>query len=1357
MKHALSILPKVICILVVCLTCVESATSATADLSITNSTSTSLDLRYHYASNKLDSVWVDGKALLFPHLNGVLHARRTALGRTVLYVQELVTLPSAQGWTFHHKLRTTKSLTTPVSSESSMKFYGIELESSSMTALPTSINEDLSQVEYLGISTDRHIGRLSIPLCYWEASSTTPVLIVESDFHFDFNSPALSGPTHIQSAITTLNDNVLQYWPAVSMPLAQVLTTSSKSNSLQSDKISDGQWVKITISDEGLYRISAQQLAALGYTITSDKVASIKILGLGGEELPETPTEAPRNQLAEQPIEVVTNGDGSLNEIVFYAAACRGFSYNGTSKRYEHYINHYAEKNGYLLTWGGTAGLRMKALTPPSGEIVNRPNQFTARVFNEEEIVNAYLSGSGRRWFGQQIDGVVPRTFTTKLPGLVNTGTVSYVIDVAHREAMDTQLRALVNVKENGQVLTSIPLRGVFSAGYEEFISCKSLASFEAKNLSSNSNSVLQFEYINPNVPGGGNGFVDFFEVHYPAQMTAVDNQVTLYSDLNMRGITQYTINGFSSNRIYGFDCSDLRNPKVLQNGSTTGGIFSFIVDLDSTSGHRYFVSSSLKSPELEKIEWSDLRNSDLKADVIVISPNVFINSAKSFQTYRMSHSELKVAVVSYESIVNEFGSGIADPTAIRDFIADALRRWSVKPRYVLLWGHGHYDYKLITTQRPNYITNYQTDDVDASFERNVSGVYTSNYTTDDYFVRVVGNDNLIDLAIGRIPVDSPETGEWMVKKIDHYENQSDDDLWRTTTTFVADDGPKSGNESDGTLHVDQSETLTLDSTCVPLDMIQRKIYLSEYPAENIPKGRLKPRVTEDLLSMVNNHGTLFLNWIGHGNPKVWAHETILNRDVTIPDFVNIDKLYFLVAATCDFGRCDMTDSQGGAEMMLLSRRGSAIGTFSSSRVSFSSLNAVIGREIFHQMFTRGSDGHYRRIGDVAMATKQILSSENDQKYFLLGDPTLRLLIPDMVIQFDSLNGKSADSLQTINALSKVRLSGSVRDYTTRKIVSDFNGSATVSLFDTDIIRRFQDPSGMAIKDSSTFRVQKFGGALHRGTYPINSGMFSAEFVVPKDIAFTNTNGRMFAYGQSTDKRYAKGNDIDFLVGGIDASAGGDSLGPEQQIFMDARSFQAGDIVRSNPLLIIDLRDKTGINSTGIGIGHKIEAWIDDNIESIDLSDNYSSSLDDAHKGTATKQLFGLTPGYHTVRSRVWDVLNNYSLARTFFYVGANDSTIESGRIGIYPNPFADAVHIIFTHNQGYSFVLDAAICNESGQKVRSLRDNIASLQAGSFIWDATDDNGNKVAQGSYLLVLQLHSPDGSICVKTALISYIAN
>ena len=391
--------------------------------------------------------------------------------------------------------------------------------------------------------------------------------------------------------------------------------------------------------------------------------------------------------------------------------------------------------------------------------------------------------------------------------------------------------------------------------------------------------------------------------------------------------------------------------------------MFIFRSELVNGDPKRFYVSSHIKDAIIEKIDWAGLRTDYANTEVIVITHKDLLSSAERFKDYRQEQSGMTISVVTTEQVFNEFASGVPDVTAIRDFLAYAFRHWTEKPKYVVFWGDATFEFApkysvkyclakaeidLIANNDISYVPTFEKfDDVSANFDE------TNTYCTDDYFVKVAGDDNIIDLAIGRIPVFSPENGAWMVDKISHYENESAKDAWRTTITMLADDSyTRDLWERDSFTR--QSETIA--EYCIPKDYQVNKIYLVEYPTVFAAGGRTKPQVTEDLLTTVNTTGSLFLNWLGHGNPRVWSHEGILEREVTIPLMKNIDKLFFLCAATCDFGRFDMRDLACGAEVLLTSENGGAIGVFAATRVVYKTENAQINEDFYDEIFTRNEN-----------------------------------------------------------------------------------------------------------------------------------------------------------------------------------------------------------------------------------------------------------------------------------------------------------------------------------------------------------------------------------------------------------------
>ena len=148
--------------------------------------------------------------------------------------------------------------------------------------------------------------------------------------------------------------------------------------------------------------------------------------------------------------------------------------------------------------------------------------------------------------------------------------------------------------------------------------------------------------------------------------------------------------------------------------------------------------------------------------------------------------------------------------------------------------------------------------------------------------------------------------------KIIHYEKNSERGNWRNLVTLIADDGYTS-TRYEGSEHTSPSERLA--NIVIPPSFDLKKIYLADYPVVITGNGRRKPSANADILKIMNQ-GTLLINYIGHGNPDVWAHEYVFERAVTIPQLEN-DKYFFLCAATCDFGIYDSPNFQSGAEELL--------------------------------------------------------------------------------------------------------------------------------------------------------------------------------------------------------------------------------------------------------------------------------------------------------------------------------------------------------------------------------------------------------------------------------------------------------
>ncbi len=1204
------------------------------------------------------------------------------------------------------------------------------------------------ELHFAGIARGVPVGHLLVPVADYDARGNRTRIIERCTLRVQFTTvPPVRSLT--DGTLPIINAEQLRQWGTA--------TKEKKTQRRTAPVVLDeaAQYVKVSVGEEGIYAIDAAQLARLGVNIPPSLVPTLKLYGYGGLPLSEKPSDGEQNEPMEHPIIVETNPDGSLRTIVFYAQGPRGFSFDSTLRRWRRYLNPYTTKTSYLLTWGGSSGRRAEALDPPQQGATSTPQFFTQRILLETDRNNPYSSPSGRRWLGDPFDGSTGITLTTPLPGLAPNGRrMEYVVCVAHKMSGN----GTVTVAEHGTTLRTLPLPQRMLL-YSEYVSLMDTISVPMELVTADRRSVLRLTYQNATVPLGS-AFLDYVELHYPSLFVATNDALHIYTEPSDSGVVEYSVSGFSAAPLC-FDITDPRRPQLLRNLSIVAQQGVFRVQLDSTQRVRprqFYVSAERRQPELARTDIGIARTAAIDADMIVIAPQDFIESARAYATYRQGRSAISVAVVSVENIFAAFAAGMPDPTAIRDFISFAYHHWTKRPRYVLFWGDGHYDYRGITTTTPNWIPPYENDNVEQRFGVPYDWSYADDsYATEDYFGCVDGDDFIMDIALGRLPITSEAQGRQMVEKIRQYETQSVRDAWQTTVTLVADDGPTSSGKTDGALHVNSSEAVSAVVRQRLPAMIQRKVYMCEYPLSNASSGNRKPSATEAMLSIINGQGTLLLNWMGHGNPRVWAHEEIFDRDRTIQLMRNQAKHFFVVAATCDFARFDMPDVQSGAEALIQWPFGGAIGAFSASRVVYTIANEAINRRFYEELGERNPDGTRRTLGELLLAVKLRSFSDNDRRYLLLGDPALRLLLPSATVTLDTIERtpiSSDTTVVTACALERIRLVASIRDPLSGRIVGDFDGTGVVSLFDPDLLVQIQDQSALALLgDATVFRFWKVGGSIHRGNYPIRDGQFVAEFIIPKDVTLSDSVCRLHLYALNTqDSSDAMGISKALRIACVEITSVEDNDGPQIAVYLDSRRFQPGDIVRSNPVLIVDLWDESGINATGIGIGHKIEAWLDDNLDALDLTEYFATSPSDSRGGTAQRQLFGLSPGVHTIRVRAWDVWNNYSTAYVWFLVTPNDSVITIGRVLVYPNPFSDHVTIAYTHNQSTPIGFRIRITDLSGHTLWLKEDVSTDLQSASIIWDGRDSQGGNLPAGVYSYTIELSNSSGSNNVISGLI-----
>jgi hypothetical protein len=1151
----------------------------------------------------------------------------------------------------------------------------------------------------------------------FDVNTNTIKLYSKIVFQIDYGNSQFTGRKTEDDLLkySVINYDAAKYW----------VKEDGKLSKAGNSVLANGQWVKFDAPTEGIYKIDRAKLESFGFNVSTIDPRTIKIYNNSGKVLSEKVTTPRPVDLIENAIIVVGENDGIFDQgdyILFYGRGSQFRDFDPVSKTIQKFNHPFSAINYFWITTGGDNGKRVQ--TKSSLNTTEDYVQTSTAAFADYEVDKINLAKSGRQYFGDDFSQSVPtRTYMNKLDYRISTFPINYKL----RFVNASQGAFTLTLAENSANILSKSLAGYGSASYTVGVAHSESASFNG--TLPDDRSVLKFTLSSSSVTSVG--YLDYFEINYEKELKPVENKIIFFSK-DSSAVVEYYLSGFPSSEIKVFDVTDhsnilLVNPKT---GFPSGGDYRFQFAENADSIKKYIAvgnESFLTPVNPTTVENSNLRGITDGAKFIIISHKNFLDASNRLKSYRESETKIPIStiVIDVEKIFNEFSCGIQDISAVRDFIKYAYDNWQIKPEYFMFMGKGTFDYKNVEGFGDNYIPTWQT-------EESLKLIFgADSYCTDDFFARVDGEDLKPDLAFGRLTVRNLNEANTYIDKIIHYEFNSERGNWRNLVTLVADDGYTS-TRYEGSEHTAPSETLA--KNIIPPSFDIKKIYLADYPVVITGNGRRKPAANADILKIMNQ-GTLLVNYIGHGNPDVWAHEYVFERSVTIPQLTN-DKYFFLCAATCDFGYYDIPNFQSGAEEMLFLKNAGSIATFNSGRLVFSGQNHLLNFELMTNLLALPRDTMNLNVtlGMSVLKTKQVWNSINSQKFHLLGDPTLRLNVPQYFGSIDSINGQLLNVDIQIRALSNTKIAGTILKPDGTKW-NEYNGEGLLTVFDSERTKLLEEI------DNYPMLIQ--GGVIFRGRVSVNSGEFEAEFVVPKDISYENKKGKIIFYFFDLESDgLAFTNKI--IVGGTDTTAFNDGDGPEIEIFFEDAAYVSSYLVGPEPNLIVRLYDETGLNTTGTGVGHKLEGILNKNPGSpIDFTGYFVGELDAGGKSGEINYKFNrMNDGDYTIEVKAWDVFNNFSNEESFFtVVSTNDLVVRD--VYNYPNPFTSNTAFTFQHNLTREIDVKINVYTIAGRMIKQLEEKNINQKFVKINWDGRDEDGDQLGNGTYLYKLIVKTTDG--------------
>lgn len=1075
--------------------------------------------------------------------------------------------------------------------------------------------------------------------------------------------------------------------------------------------LASGRWVKIRLEETGVYKISHDELRDMGFSDPS----KVRLYGYGGFILPEDLRIPKIDDLQEVPL---WREEGY---VLFHARGT--IKWQRELANYVHTQNHYSTHSYYFLTEGKELPKDFDRVEPKPDAKAQEITSFMDYALEEQEAYSWYESG--KKLYGEydykQGD---TKTYTFSLPGITNdTGVIGVAFSVNHDEA--TSATVWVDDLLLGNV--TVDKRGPYDKGNDG-----SRGFVWPGNK--RETTVIRLKH---NRPDGVSGRLDYIRLTYKRRLALYGDYTAFRPD--NAGTYRYMVDNATPD-VRVWDVGSPTNHKLMASLYEEGKC-TFVGD----SSEYVVVNPKGVFKCVEVV--GEVSNQNLHAlnnlDMVIIVPPVeglMVQAERLAEVHRQKDG-LRVQLVTSEQIYNEFSSGTPDATAYRWFMKmlyDRAPGEQEQPKYLLLFGDGTYDNRMLTSSW----RRYNPLDFLLCFESPNSVSQVNSYVIDDYYGYLDDEEGLdprsskVDIGIGRLPLRTPEQAEKVVDKLIDYMNNKHAGAWRNTICFLGDDGTQSEGEnpSGANVHMRQSNELAKMVESANPDFIVQRIFWDAYKREKSATGNSYPGVRRQILDNFDN-GMLVMNYTGHGSPVSFSHEyCLIISDI---EKMHSPKAPLWFTAACEVTPFDAIDESMG-ELALLNPYGAAIALYTTVRTVYPAQNYLMNTIFLQHLFKLENDGNYPRLGDVVRRTKAEITgklpSVNNLHYVFLGDPAMRLVSNDYKVVVDEFNGKTpSETASAVKAGGIVEVKGRVVD---KAGVQDtgFNGMLYSTIFDTRVEITTFNNSGYS---DVPFVFETRDKTLFSGSNPIVGGAFSFVFPVPLDINYANESGLLNFYAiENTNGREGRGFFDNFLIGGTEKGAlDTDSVGPGIMLYLNDPAFVNGGKTDEAPQLIAYLEDEDGINTSGNGIGHDIVAIIDNSpVRTYILNNYYQPDMGDYKKGYVHFNLPQLPDGKHQLMFRAWDMKNNSSSVTLDFEVelGYDPSGIE---VECLKTPTDDETEFVIYHHQpGSELAIRLSVYDLSGKLLWLHTEHVTpSADYYQVPWNLRMNDGTRLSQGMYM------------------------
>lgn len=1116
---------------------------------------------------------------------------------------------------------------------------------------------------------------------------------------------------------------------AVNILLPTRLSAVDASHYATTSVLSEGKWVRVSISESGMHIVSDAELRKLGFKDPT----KVRVYGLGGRQLTWSLNEMTPDDLPQ--IASVRTSKG----IVFFAADNVTWKVKTSNTTpYSHSINQYSDDNYYFLS-DRDITKEIAAAETSTGVPDTLITDFDERYLYEKEL--EYAGESGCQIFGEDFRSKRSQTFSFTLPDAVDD-TANMRVRFGSKTTNGT---ASLVFKANGKTLSATSQDLITASSSDVY--CK--VAETSKKISNLDGSLsLTIDYS----PSGVLFFarLDYIELFYRRHLALRNGELYFYGSyqkgdgLEISGCSEQT-------RIW--DVTTPSSPKEVAY-TLSGNKARFSV---TSSGYREFVAFNPDNISRATTAAKQISNQDLHSletpDMLILTHPEYRAGAERIAALHEEVDSFRVAVLDPELVFNEFSGGKPDMLAFRKLMKMWHDRGETsdghKIRYCILMGKPSYDNKMVSIGKTLGFKPMLTYESYSGLQESAS------YCNDDLIGMLEDTnrdtDNIYDckmnVAVGRIPVTDATESLQMATKIEKYVKEPNYGAWRNKIQLIADD-------EDNNVHVRQAQDVynSLRSEGNGKHYVYDRIYLDSYKRVMTNVGPTYPQATERMKRNYDE-GVMLTNYIGHASPKGWGHEHLWDWSDIIS--MTNKNLTFLYAATCSFCYWD-EGTRSGAEEIMINPNSGIIGMMGATRSVLIDKNGYLNSSTAKEWFKRDSDGKSRRFGDIYIQGKMSMPNKSDNmlRYTFMGDPAIR--VPDMngnviIEKIDGIDVTDTEVYPELMAQSSAEIEGSILT-PEGDIDTSFNGTLNLQLYDAERVITTYGQGDNGISMTYNDRDKR----LSIASAEVKAGQWKAILRIPPEIQGNYSPALISAYATSDAGIEANGSSSNLILYGYNIEAT-DTIPPTiEKFYVNSENFKNGDIVNSSPVVFAYLRDESGINVSDSGIGHGITLTIDGKTSISGINTYFTADNNDSDAGLFAYPLSGISAGKHTIQLTVWDNANNVSKATLDVNIGAaidpviydivastNDTQIDFNIKLDRPNT---AMHCEF------------GVYDLNGRRIWSEEQTIDSGMESniSTSWNLCDTSGTRVARGIYIYRVTVETPEGTYASKSKKIAISA-